>query len=110
MGVQIAALALASCFALGLLIFDEPERRRAEIADQQALAACTRVYDGAACDCALRASVGRFPSDARQGGARFVASSSPSIPVGTEPVTLRIGDFVHLVQACMARGADPLLD
>jgi hypothetical protein len=101
--LERTVLALAACFAFSLLILDEPARRRAEIADQQALAACGRVYDEGACTCAIEAIADGAPGSPSRSAVRIVLGGAPADPAEAALAARGMQGFVQLVQACMAR-------
>jgi hypothetical protein len=116
---QLAALALAACVPLALLIFVEVPARRAAAQDNRVLAACARVYDAQACGCALSAAAAAnpvplgLPDEPLQLAAGQLAAGALPLGVGrSEPSRVRFTtrDFVQAVQACMAPGTQTPAD
>jgi hypothetical protein len=106
--LEVGAVATAAGFALALLIFDVPQRQRADLVNARALDSCAAIYDRGACECALRASGDDSSGDQPRAPATSgSAAQSASIE---EPRARRMNAFVHFVQACMAHGDGAPLD
>ena len=104
--------ALAVTLPLAVLLAFGAPARRAAADDDRALAVCARVYDAAACGCAIRATalpaaMAGTPAQGVQVAAGDRSWAARPVEAARQPT---VRDFVQIVQACMAEGRDAPAD